>query len=57
MARQSLTSPTIALPVCSKKCYPTESKHVEIDFSENMHDMGTFDDPLYDDGEEDWEDF
>jgi len=37
--------------------YPTESKHVEIDFSEDMRDMGMFDDPLYDDGEEDWEDF
>ena len=32
--------------------YPTKSKHVEVNFSEDMYDLGIFDDE-----EPDWEDF
>ena len=37
--------------------YPKESKHREVNFSEEMYELGIFDDSLHDDEEEDWEDF
>jgi hypothetical protein len=37
--------------------YPTKSKHVEVNFSEEMYDLGIYDDSLFEDEDLDWEDF
>jgi len=37
--------------------YPTKSDHVEVDFNEEMYDLGIFDDSLFEDEDPDWEDF